>query len=151
KATKGAYAVTGLIRDEYQATANQKDASGKIVQQVLGAPTSDYKAVPGVSGAVMNTFQGGTIYWSPDVKTGAHAVYGPIGAKYASLTGASSFLGLPISEQQQDSNGVREQYFQYGKILSVPEGELAIPATTSMSFDTGYVGFAAGIPVGGSV
>ena len=29
----------------------------------------------------MNTFQGGAIYWSPT--TGAHVVYGAIGAEYA--------------------------------------------------------------------
>jgi hypothetical protein len=146
----GAHVVSGLIRDEYQLTAGQTDAFGNAVQWVLGAPTSDDKAVPGVPGAVMNTFQGGTIYWSKDT-LGAHAVYGAIGANYASMAGPSSFLGLPISEQQQDDNGVREQYFQYGKMLSLPQGTLAIPATQSMSFDTGYIGFASGIPVGGGV
>jgi hypothetical protein len=150
KATNEAHVVSGLIRDEYQATANEMDAFGNVVQGVLGAPTSDPKAVPGVPGATMNTFQRGAIYWSKDTGL-AHAVYGAIGANYASMGGASSFLGLPISEVQQDDNGVREQYFQYGKMLSLPQGTLAIPATQSMSFDSGYIGFADGIPVGGSV
>ena len=144
-----AHAVYGLIGEEYQATASESDAYGKVVQQVLGAPTSDDKHVPATPGAYMNTFQGGTIYWSQP--TGAHAVYGGIAAKYASLEGSSSSLGLPTSEERQDDNGVREQYFAYGKILSVPQGTLVIPATPSMTFDSGYIGFADSTPVGGSV
>ena len=53
----------------------------------------------------MNTFQGGAIYWSPT--TGAHVVYGAIGAEYAALAHETDaygrdvklVLGLPTSDE----------------------------------------------------
>ena len=84
-----------------------------------GAPTSDEMNVPGVPGARMNTFQGGTIYWSPG--TGAHVVYGAIGAEYNSLGGPSSFLGLPTTDELGFAGG-RISYFQYGWIEWTPGG-----------------------------
>ena len=68
----------------------------------------------------MNTFQGGTIYWSP--ATGAHVVYGAIGGLYNSLGGPTSFLGLPISDELGIPGG-RVSYFQNGrKIVWTPQG-----------------------------
>src|SRR5262249_3567105 len=78
----GVHAVHGAIRDEYNATASETDINGNVVQNLLGMPTSDETDVPGVPGARMNTFQGGAIYWS--AATGAHVVYGAIGALYSS-------------------------------------------------------------------
>ena len=48
----------------------------------------------------MNTFQGGTIYWSP--ATGAHVVYGGIGGKYNPRLGGTFgtvSIGLPTSDE----------------------------------------------------
>ena len=89
------------------------------VRGLLGAPTSDEMNVPGVAGASMNTFQGGTIYWSPG--TGAHVVYGGIDAKYKSMGGPSSFLGLPTTDELGMAGG-RVSYFQYGWIAWTPGG-----------------------------
>ena len=115
----GAHEVHGAIRAEYAATANEGDAYGTVVQQILGAPTSDEMDVPGVAGARMNTFEGGAIYWSPG--TGAHVVYGGIGAKYNSLGGPSSFLGLPTTDELGMPGG-RVSYFQHGWIAWTPGG-----------------------------
>src|SRR5262249_41634720 len=71
--TTGAHTVHGAILAEYKATASQVTYDGRNLQAVLGAPTSDEGNVLGVSGARMNSFQGGNIYWSS--ATGAHAVY----------------------------------------------------------------------------
>ena len=92
-----AHVLYGDIRAEYNATANERDAYGTVVQRILGMPTSDEAGVPGVPGDRMTTFQGGTIYWS--AATRAHVVYGGIGSLYNSLGGPTSFLGLPISDE----------------------------------------------------
>ncbi len=112
-ASTGAHVVYGGIGAEYAATAYETDAYGRNVQTLLGLPTSDEMNVPGVSGARMNTFQGGTIYWSP--ATGAHVVYGGIGAKYSSIGGPVAY-GLPVSDEANvpGVSGVRVTRFQNG-------------------------------------
>jgi uncharacterized protein with LGFP repeats len=116
-----AYEVDGPILLEYAATSQEKDAYyGTDVQQFLGLPTSDEMDVPGVSGARMNTFQGGTIYWSSaPVVRGAHVVYGVIGAKYNSLGGPAGY-GLPTSDEASLPGllpGARVVYFQDGRAI----------------------------------
>ena len=118
-AATGAHAVYGAIGAEYNATAGETDYYGTDVQRLLGAPTSDEMNVPGVAGARMNTLQGGAIYWSPG--TGANVVYGGIGAKYNSLGGPSSFLGLPTTDELGMPGG-RVSYFQHGWIAWTPGG-----------------------------
>ena len=116
----GAHVVYGAIGAEYAALAHETDAYGRDAQLVVGLPTSDEMNVPGVSGARMNTFQYGVIYWSPS--TGAHVVYGAIGGLYYnSLGGPTSFLGLPISDELGIPGG-RVSYFQHGEILWTPQG-----------------------------
>jgi uncharacterized protein with LGFP repeats len=120
-ATTGAHLVYGAIRNEYLATANERDFFGRNVQTLLGAPTSDEMNVPGVPGARMNTFQGGTIYWSPS--TGAHVVYGAIAAKYNSIGGPTSLLGLPTTDELNLTGASgRVSIFQFGRIVWTPAG-----------------------------
>ena len=59
--TTGAHVVYGAIGAEYAALAHETDAYGRNAQLVLGLPTSDEMNVPGVSGARMETFQGGAV------------------------------------------------------------------------------------------
>ncbi len=61
----------------------------------LGTPTAPETAA---AGSRMQTFHGGTIYWSP--ATGAHAVHGLILARYQALGGPGSFAGFPTSDEQ---------------------------------------------------
>src|SRR5262249_31865044 len=109
----GAHVAYGLIGAEYAATANERDAGGRVVQRVLGLPTSDELAVPGGAGGRRNSFQGGGIYWSPT--TGAHDVYGLIGQCWAALGRERSFLGYPVTNEM-DAPGGRINYFQHGTI-----------------------------------
>jgi uncharacterized protein with LGFP repeats len=123
-----AFEVQGAIWGEYLQTANETDAGGTRVQDILGQPTSDEMNVPGVTGARMSTFQGGTIYWSPS--TGAHVVYGAIGAEYAATanetdaygTVVQSILGLPTGDEQNMPGmpGARMTTFQGGTIYWSP-------------------------------
>jgi uncharacterized protein with LGFP repeats len=98
----GAHDLYGQIWGEYLATASEKDYYGTNVQQILGLPTSDETNVPGVTGARMETFQGGSVYWSSP--TGAHAVYGAIGGRYNSGGGAG-VLGLPTADEAPTPDG----------------------------------------------
>jgi uncharacterized protein with LGFP repeats len=111
----GAHVVFGAIRAEYNHTASEVDAYGTSVQQILGLPTSDEITVPGVAGARKCTFQGGTIYWSAG--TGAHVVFGAIGAKYNALGGPAAH-GLPTSDEADTGvTGVRVTNFQNGNAI----------------------------------
>jgi hypothetical protein len=126
--SSGVHAVYGLIGAEYAALAGETDAYGRNVQALIGLPTSEEMNVPGVAGARMNTFQYGTIYWSPS--TGAHVVYGAIGADYAALAGETDYygrnvkllIGLPTSDEINVPGvpGARENTFQYGTIYWSP-------------------------------
>ncbi len=60
----------------------------------LGTATAPETAV---AGARMQTFHGGTIYWTP--ATGAHAVHGAILGRYQGLGGPGSFAGFPTSDE----------------------------------------------------
>ena len=105
---QSAYAVYGLIGARY---LNLGHANSP-----LGYPTSD--EVAGANGSRLNTFQNGTIVWSP--ATGAREVYGAIGARYGALGGPASPLGLPTSGEVAGANGSRLNTFQNGTIVWSP-------------------------------
>jgi hypothetical protein len=102
---------SSAISTEYSATAHETDAYGTNVQSLLGKATSGVVAVPGVSGAYVETFHdSGAIYYSPT--TGAHVVYGAIGDKYAAVNGPTA-LGLPINDEATTPDGVgRYNHFE---------------------------------------
>ena len=122
------FSVSGpaAIATEYLATGHQTDANGHSVQSLLGSATSGVVAVPGVSGAMEQTFHdNGVIYWS--AKTGAHVIYGDIGAEYVQTshetdafgTNVQKILGLPTADEGNLSGvtGARRSPFQGGTIL----------------------------------
>jgi uncharacterized protein with LGFP repeats len=110
----GSHAVRDGIFDAYFASASKPDYYGTSVQKILRAPTGDEKDVLGVPGARMQTFQGGTIYWSQSIN--AHWVIGDIATRYASLAGPNGSLGLPTSDESNSQTG-RVQYFQHGNLV----------------------------------
>lgn len=124
----GAHVVYGAIWGDYKALAKEHDAGGRVAQLVVGLPTSDEMDVSWVSGARMNTFQGGNIYWSPG--TGAHVVYGAIGGEYQATAGEVDFygnnvqplIGLPTSDEAAvpGQPGGRVSTFQNGAIYWSP-------------------------------
>ena len=88
-----AHALYGPINVEFSALANEKNAAGKVVQQVIGLPTGD---IDNVTGASIMSFQAGTIFWS--TATGAHAVYGPNATQYAALANELDVDGHPVPD-----------------------------------------------------
>ncbi len=66
----------------------------------LGTPTGPESAV---AGGRMQTFHGGTIYWS--AATGAHAAHGLILGRYQALGGPAAFAGFPTSDEQAVAGG----------------------------------------------
>lgn len=65
-------------------------------------------------------FQGGSIYFS--FATGAHAIYGLIRDRWISLGAETSYLGFPITDEQNTTRytqlGARENQFQAGRIIA---------------------------------
>jgi uncharacterized protein with LGFP repeats len=150
-AATGAHAIYGAISDEYWATFGEKTSDGVIIRKALALPTNDETDVPGVAGAREQTFQGGTIYWSP-TSNGAHViVYSPIGAKYASLGGPAGY-GLPISDEADLPGvpGVRFVNFQnggslYWSVTAGPTGAHAVYGAINAeyqrtAYETDYYG-----------
>ncbi len=78
---------------------------------ILGNPVNNEYDVPGVTGARMEDFVGGKIYWSPT--SGAHEVHGAILGKYLEQTPAN--FGLPETDENITPDGVgRFNHFQNG-------------------------------------
>lgn len=72
----------------------------------LGVPTSDES--PAADGGRINSFKNGFITWHP--KYGAHATWGLIGAKWASL-GRDGTLGFPVTDEMPGAGGGRYSDF----------------------------------------
>lgn len=88
----------------------------------LGYPVTDETSTADGKGR-FNRFQGGYIYWTP--WTGAHAVYGAIYQKWASMGAESGSLGYPVSDEYWgnhwiggwDGNWSRISEFEHGWIV----------------------------------
>lgn len=80
-----------------------------------------------VNGGKAQDFRKGTAYWSPG--TGAHALFGAINARYASLGGAAGWLGFPKGGETLTPDGRgRFVHFEHGSIYWSPQtGAFAIP------------------------
>ncbi|MCW2620633.1 MAG: SpoIID/LytB domain, partial [Frankiales bacterium] len=102
----GAQVVQGLIQRRYQQLGG--------ATSVLGLPVSD--EVQEGAGRV-SSFVNGAIYWSP--ATGAQAVQGLIQRHYQQLGGATSVLGLPVSDEEAVQGG-RQSRFLAGRMYWSP-------------------------------
>lgn len=104
------YHVQGAILVKYQEMGGETSP--------LGCPKTDELTTPNGKGRY-NTFVGGSIYWSAD--TGAHPVWGVIGAKWGAMGWEGGSLGFPASDEltNPDGEGKRQQ-FQGGTIYWHP-------------------------------
>jgi uncharacterized protein with LGFP repeats/lysophospholipase L1-like esterase len=85
----------------------------------LGLPTSDEgytsRSPQGTLGRY-SRFQRGVINYNPKINR-AIVLFGAIGAKYAQMGYAASYLGLPTSEEQNLAGGGKRQDFEGGYIV----------------------------------
>ncbi|NDZ79566.1 DUF2599 domain-containing protein [Streptomyces sp. SID10853] len=88
-AATGAHPVWGAVRDKWQAMGWETSA--------LGYPKSDELKNADGKG-VRQEFEGGTVYWS--APTGAHPVWGKIGATWGEYGWESSAFGYPASDER---------------------------------------------------
>ena len=111
-----------------------------------------------VNGGKAQDFRGGRAYWSPD--TGAHVLFGRIGAVYAEAGGPDSWLGFPTSGEQATPDGHgRYVHFQHGSIYWTPETDAqSIPkdmfdAWGEIGWEAGDLGYPISAPkeVGGKL
>lgn len=102
--------VHGAILDEYLSLG----AEGGL----LGYPITDETPTPGNSGRY-NHFERGSIYWT--YTTGAHEIHGAIRDKWASIGWEKSWLGFPISDEKDFTEGGRFSQFQNGVVYWWPD------------------------------
>ena len=119
----------------------------------LGFPTSNEISLGGDN--VYQTFQGGTIYWTPT--TDAHAVRDKVKVLYDSLRAENGFLGYPTSDELPLGDGALYQTFQGGTIYYTPTlGAHVVGGGVKLLYDSmnaehSYLGFPTSdeIPLGG--
>jgi len=104
----GAHAIVGSIWQTWNAAGAQKS--------FLGFPTTNERSTRNKVGR-FNTFQHGSIYWSP--RTGAHSIAGAIRDRWASMGWENSRLGFPKTNEFPIPGG-RAQDFQCGSIGWTP-------------------------------
>ncbi|KUG04066.1 hypothetical protein ASZ90_018512 [hydrocarbon metagenome] len=105
-----AHIVKGSILNKW---LQKQGASG-----FLKFPTTDELVTPDQKGRY-NHFEGGSIYWHPDI--GAHEVHGLIRDKWQSLSWEKGLLGYPLTDELVMADGVgRYSVFQGGRIYYHP-------------------------------
>ena len=139
----GAAFVTGAVLATYGSHGYDRSA--------LGLPTSD-ETDRGAPGSRGNNFQYGVILWS--LPTGAHSVYGAVGAKYISMGAERSPLGLPTSEEMDGPlPNSRGNVFQGGTILwSAATGAHSLYGAIGARYNNHpHVRAAVGLPISSEV
>lgn len=97
----------------------------------------------GPRGGRIQDFRGGRAFWTP--QTGAHYLWGMIGATYSEMNGPSSFLGYPLSEENAIKGGQFVR-FEGGNIYWTPKTG-AVPVSNKVLEQYGKLGYENG-PLG---
>lgn len=140
-----------LSADDRGATCTTGGAIGDLLAADAALATTLGQCVTGEydtpNGGKAQDFQSGRVFWSP--ATGAHAVYGLIGARYAALGGPNSYLGYPVEVNEVDAlGGGRMSWFEHGNIyFHEGSGAWDVPTDTiGVWKNTGYEGGVLGYP-----
>ena len=136
-AASGAHEVHGAIRAKYVGLGGPSS--------VLGFPLTDESPVADGVGRY-NTFQFGTISWSP--ATGAHEVHGAIRDIWAYKNFETGLLGYPLTDETSTPDGVgRYNHFQFGSIYWSPATGAQEVRTgirdkwASLGWERGFLGY----------
>jgi len=85
---------------------------------LLGSPIEDMNECPNSIG-FFRKYSNGMIYWNPD--TDAHEIHGSILGTWSSLGFERSFLGFPVTDETDFTEGGRISVFQGGEIYFWPD------------------------------
>ena len=136
----------GLSKDDRGTTCQASGAIGAGLSQYphMGACISN--EYDGPRGGKIQDFRGGRAYWSQS--TGAHYLWGRIGARYSELKGPESWLGYPTGEEKKLAKGAFAE-FENGNIYWTPEiGAVEVPKTVMDVWGkTGYENGPLGYPI----
>lgn len=89
---------------------NAKYAEAGGADGILGRTLGAVTATPNNAG-FSRSFQAGAIYWHPN--TGAHALHGPILARWRELGAETGFLGFPSSDMAPGTDVRAEGFFAH--------------------------------------
>ncbi|KIA73368.1 hypothetical protein ANMWB30_22950 [Arthrobacter sp. MWB30] len=152
-AADGAHPAQGAIGDRWLTSGAETGSHGNPVSDEIGGWRN---------GGIFQVFEHGWIYFSP--ATGAHSVWGAIGALWAQTGREAGYLGYPTTDEIPTGNGVYQR-FENGTVFHSPTtgthvmtpggietrfnagggaaGELGFPTTETIPYAGGYVqGFA---------
>ncbi|WP_019201321.1 alpha/beta hydrolase-fold protein [Tsukamurella sp. 1534] len=107
----------------------------------LGFPTGAERPLADKKGRYQQ-FQGGTVYWTPE--TGARAVRGEIGKKYAALGFEKSPVGLPVGDETPVRGGGAFQRFQGGVLYWSPKTPAVVVPKGPIFSEWGKQGYEGG-------
>ncbi len=102
----------GAIRSAWAAEGYQTGPVGYPVDNEVPLP----------EGGAYQLYENGRITWDPDI--GAYTLYGPILMSWLNWGADASWLGLPISANQEQYRGWRFQDFEQGALLLSPNGQV---------------------------
>jgi hypothetical protein len=124
-----AHEIHGAILDKWSALGFERS--------FLGYPVTDETATADAVGR-FNVFQGGRIYWTPSSR--AHEVHGAILGRWAALGFEQSYLGYPVSDEENLRFGSgRSNSFQNGQIAWSPASGAAVSSSSFRINNTGGV------------
>jgi len=102
------------VSPEAQRRVAANMAIARVYHEFGGSPGNFVGDLVAEGPGFYRQYERGRIYFNPDL--GAFYVYGAIGDKYIQLGGTSSWLGWPISHEEDFSEGGRVTKFQNGAI-----------------------------------
>jgi uncharacterized protein with LGFP repeats len=112
----------GEIDEEYRAVGSGDGVLGVPTSSVHVLGTGTTTATTGSLSCACKRvdFKGGRLYWKRGI--GAHALWGPVLAKYLAVGGAQSSLGFPTTRVRPRADGGTRASFEGGRIVC-PAGD----------------------------
>lgn len=125
---KGAFALTGVVKQEFYRTGEQHGRLGYPVSNLGSTKTKDLR---------YQHFEKGRVYvWGAGSSARALSIYGPMLDAYRSIKGADGPLGAPTSSVRQDRTGYQRITFKKGFMeLSEASGTVSTYYTGGSSPD----------------
>lgn len=115
---RGLFSISDVVRTRYNSLGAQSGAVGVPISIIHTTRRSSVRVQRFEDGSIFRVKRNG--------KASAFAVYGAIGAKYASLGEADSRLGAPTKTQGKVSGGQQRAWFNKGYITLHSNGRVSV-------------------------